>query len=224
MVDRAIILLSGGLDCTVALAWALNKRQNCFCLSFDYAQKHNIELEAAKKVCAYYGLKQQVIHIDPHCFAGSSLVERELEVPKGRSENDIISSGIQSTYVPARNTLFMSYAMGYAEILNAKAIYVGFNKMDRGGYPDCLPAFVEAFQSVINVATKQSVESTPPTIISPLLDLDKREIVALGIDLGAPLELTHSCYSPTSVGLPCSLCDACRLRDDAFAHARKTMS
>lgn len=216
----AIILFSGGLDSTVALAVAKDRGRKCFCISFDYRQKHLVELKAAENICGHYGVHQKIIKIDPNCFSGSSLVDETVNVPVGRSQGEILSSGIQNTYVPARNTLFLSYALGYAEVVGACEIYVGFNKMDRGGYPDCRPEFVRAFQGVVDVATKQSAEGTPPQLLTPLIDLDKREIVELGVKLRAPIELTHSCYSPTSDGRPCHQCDACILREEAFESLR----
>jgi 7-cyano-7-deazaguanine synthase len=215
----AIILFSGGIDSTVTLALAIEKGINCHCLSFDYGQRHKIELTAAKKICDHYGLKQRIITIDPNCFSGCSLVDQDIDVPTGRTESEIVKAGIPNTYVPARNTLFLSFAMGYCEILAADEIHLGFNIMDRSGYPDCRPEFVEAFQGVMNVATKQSAEYSAPQLITPLIDLNKTEIIALGRKLHVPLELTHSCYSPNADDLPCGQCDACRLREEAFMQA-----
>lgn len=219
MTKKAIILLSGGIDSTVNLAIAIDRGLDCYAISFDYEQRHRVELKSAAAICTHYGVEQRVIKIDPSSFAGSSLVDHNVDVPTSRKGSDILEGGIPNTYVPARNTLFLSYAVGFAETLNADEIHVGMNAMDRGAYPDCRPEFVVAFQNLINVATKQSVEQTPPQLITPLLELNKAEIIALGMELNAPLELTHTCYSPTSSGLQCGVCDACHLRAEGFEEA-----
>lgn len=211
---RAIVLLSGGLDSTVLLAIALKQQRECYALSFDYGQRHRIELDSAKKIARHYGVDHRIIAIDPTVFAKSSLVSTAA-VPKDRTPSQISSGSIPNTYVPARNTLFLAYALGQAEIQDAKEIYVGFNALDRLPYPDCRPEFVHAFQALIQVATKQSVEGEPPKIMTPLIDWDKCEIIRQGQALNAPLDLTFSCYDPCN-NQPCLRCDACVLRHAAF--------
>lgn len=212
---KAVVLLSGGLDSTVILASALHEGRECYALSFDYGQRHRIELEHAKKIAFYYNVKHQVVPIDSTLFQLSSLTS-DLEVPKNRSLEEI-GNKIPNTYVPARNTLFLSYAMALAELLNAEEIYAGPNALDNPSYPDCSPTFIKAFQGVMNVATKQAMEGSAPQLLTPLLYLDKAEIVRKGISLNAPLHLTFSCYDPLPSKDPCGTCDACILRADGFA-------
>lgn len=212
---KAIILLSGGLDSTVMLAKALQQGNECYALSFNYGQRHKIELKAAENIAAFYDVPHRIIMIDPACFDNSSLVT-SLAVPKDRTAQQISSGGIPNTYVPARNTLFLAYAVGQAEILEAQEIHVGFNAMDCNPYPDCRPEFVNAFQLVINIATKQGVEGRPPRLITPLIDLNKTEIFKLGFSLNAPIDLSFSCYDPTIDDRPCHHCDACILRNAAL--------
>jgi 7-cyano-7-deazaguanine synthase len=211
---KAIILFSGGIDSTVILADALSKGRDCLALSFDYGQRHRVELEQAKKIAKIYGVPHRIIHIDPQTFDQSSLVN-EADVPINRTAEDIESGGIPSTYVPARNTLFLSYALGQAEIFEAQEIYIGCNKDDRLPYPDCRPAFIEAFQALIATATKQSVTAKPPKLVAPLLDMTKKDIVEKGRTLKVPLEMTHSCYNPDRIGDPCYACGACIIRKEA---------
>jgi 7-cyano-7-deazaguanine synthase len=216
-MKKAIILLSGGVDSTVILASALSQGLTCHTLSFDYGQRHLIELDAAAKIAAYYGVRNQVIRINPDTFGKdtfgkSSLVESTLKAPRNRSLDEISSSGIPNTYVPARNTLFLSYALAICEIHGAQEIHYGANALDNSGYPDCRPQYVQAFQQMVNYATKQSVEETPPQIVTPLIAMTKQEIFALALALKAPLELTWSCYQPTVDQKPCGACDACILR------------
>lgn len=211
---RAIILLSGGLDSTVILAKALSEGRECYALSFDYGQRHRWELRAAQQIAAYYKVPHHIIKVDPSTFANSSLVSM-MQVPKGRSLQEMNDAGIPNTYVPARNTLFLAYALGQAEILKAQEIYIGVNALDNN-YPDCCPAFIKAFQALICVATKQSLEVLPPTLLTPLISLTKQEIVKLGRSLAAPLELSFSCYDPSSEGEACFQCDACILRQLGF--------
>jgi 7-cyano-7-deazaguanine synthase len=212
---KAVILFSGGIDSTVALAMALEKDRECYALSFDYGQRHRIELDFAKEIAKHYGISLKIICIDPSVFGKTSLVGK-FPVPKDRSTSIIKASGIPNTYVPARNTLFLAYALGQAEILEASEIYVGFNDMDNSPYPDCRPAFVKAFQGLIEVATKQSVEGRVPQLLAPIISMNKTEIIQQGLALNAPLHLTFSCYDPTLDGKPCGRCDACRLRIEAF--------
>lgn len=215
---KAIILLSGGLDSTVVLAMALAKGRLCYSISFQYGQKHRQELDAAKNIASYYGISHQIIQLDPSAFATSSLVSEKC-VPQGRSMEEMARGGIPSTYVPARNTIFLAYALSQCELHGADEIHFGPNRLDAPCYPDCRPAYLNAFQTLINLATKQAVTQAAPLLVTPLIDLDKREIIQKGIELKAPLEMTWSCYSPTSEQKPCLQCDACILRRDGFASA-----
>lgn len=214
---KAIVLFSGGIDSTVLLALALEKGLDCLALSFDYGQRHRVELNSARAICEYYQVPQCLVAIDPTTFASSSLLQKNLTPHQSRTPKEIADSGIPNTYVPARNTLFLSYALGYAEINEAEEIHFGMNVLDRKGYPDCRPEFLEAFQKVASLATKQSVESKGPQIIAPLKNLNKAMIIAEGMRLNAPLELTHSCYNPTKSGIQCGKCDACILRNEGFS-------
>lgn len=208
---KAVLLFSGGLDSTVMLAMALQLGRECNALSFDYGQRHRVELEAAKQIAQYYGISHRIIQIDKAAFSSSALVSNAA-LPKGRNPQEIALGGIPSTYVPARNTLFLAYALGQAEILGAQEIHVGFNAMDRLPYPDCCPEFVDAFQALIQVATKQSVQGQAPRLVTPLINMDKTAIIRQGKLLQAPLHLSFSCYDPTPQGQPCRQCDACVLR------------
>ncbi|MFQ5730036.1 MAG: 7-cyano-7-deazaguanine synthase QueC [Waddliaceae bacterium] len=208
---KAVVLLSGGLDSAVVLTLALEKGRECIAISFDYGQRHRIELEYAKKLARHYCVPHHIIDIDRNCCANSSLVSGG-EVPKNRSTEEIENEGIPNTYVPARNTLFLAYATGQAEIYNAQEIYAGPNLLDRKPYPDCRPEFYQAFQGVINLASKQAMEGNPPRLLTPLIDWDKKEIVEQARKLKVPLHLTFSCYDPTPQGRPCHQCDACLLR------------
>jgi len=219
---KAIVLLSGGLDTAVVLALALEKGRECIAISFDYGQRHKIELDYARKIAKYYGVTQQVITIDPSFFANSSLVFQD-DVPKNRSSKQIANGGIPSTYVPARNTLFLAYAIGQAEIFDAQEIYVGPNRLDYTPYPDCRPAFHDAFQAVINLATKQAMHGKPPQLLTPLIKWDKKEIIKQALKLKVPIDMTFSCYDPTSAGQACLNCDACCLRSEALSFAKKTL-
>ena len=212
---KAVILFSGGLDSTVVLALALEKKRDCYALSFDYGQKHRIELESAKRITQHYAVPHQITPISSPHFSHSSLVSNH-SPPKNRSQEAIEKEGVPSTYVPARNTLFLAYALGQAEFIEAEEIYFGPNILDYHPYPDCRPEFIEAFQGVMNVATKQATHS-PPRLITPLIHWNKEEIITEGRRLNAPLHLSFSCYSPTSEGDPCDCCDACLLRSRAFS-------
>lgn len=214
---QAIILLSGGIDSTVVLALALEAKRSVTALSFDYGQRHRKELEHAKQIARYFKVDHRIIKIDPAIFAKTSLVG-SMDVPKDRNLETIANSGIPSTYVPARNTLFLAYAIGQAEIFEAQEIYAGPNLLDRNPYPDCRPEYYEAFQRVIDLATKQAVEGRAPKLITPLIDLDKASIVQEGKRLHVPFEMTFSCYSPTVRGEPCKRCDACLIREEALSN------
>lgn len=212
---KAIILLSGGLDSTVILAMAIAQGKECIALSFDYGQRHRVELDAASAIAEYYRIPHHLIKIDPQAFVGSALTSHE-PIAKNRNVQEMASQGIPNTYVPARNTLFLAYAMGLAERCQVDEIHFGANRDDRLCYPDCQPAFMEAFQGVLNVATKQACEGHPVRLVTPLADLAKSEIIRLGMALKAPLDQTISCYDPDRDGRPCFQCDACVLRNQSY--------
>jgi 7-cyano-7-deazaguanine synthase len=214
-MTKAIILLSGGLDSTIILALALAQKKTCYALSFDYGQRHLVELEAAKAIAHYYQVPHQIIKIESSAFGQSSLVSN-LTVPHNHVVENISRQGIQNTYVPARNTLFLAYAVGQAELHQAQEIHFGPNKLDDSCYVDCRPAYIQTFQSLINIATKQAVEGAPPKLVTPLINWDKAEIIRQGLALKVPLDLTISCYNPISLRLVCQQCDACLLREDGF--------
>ena len=216
---KAVCLLSGGLDSSTCLALARREGYECYALSFDYGQRHRIELEAAARVAQSLGAARHVVaHIDLRQIGHSALTS-ELAVPKGRSPQDM-SHGIPVTYVPARNTIFLSFALAWAEVLEAPDIFIGVNALDYSGYPDCRPEFIEAFTRMANLATKAGVEGTLAVRIhTPLIRLSKAEIVKLGRDLGLDFSLTHSCYDPDPEGRPCGQCDSCLLRRKGFEEA-----
>ena len=213
---RAVCLLSGGLDSTTCLAWAKREGFACYALSFDYGQRHRVELEAARRVAAALSAEQhRIAAFDLRMFGGSALTS-DIEVPK----NGSAGAGIPITYVPARNTVFLSFALAWAEVLEASDIVIGVNAVDYSGYPDCRPEFIEAFERMANLATKAGVEGrTRIKIHAPLIRLSKAEIVRLAVDLGVDLSLTHSCYDPDESGHPCGACDSCILRLKGFAEA-----
>lgn len=216
MADRAVILLSGGLDSATCLALARSQGLRCHCLSVDYGQRHDVELQAAGKVFkALGGEEHRTVKIDLRAIGGSALTD-DIAVPKGGTE------GIPATYVPARNTVFLSLALGYAETLDASEIWVGVNAVDYSGYPDCRPAFVEAFQSLADVATKAGVEGHGPKVVAPLIHLTKPQIIQKGLDHGLDYGLTTSCYDPNSDGRACGECDSCLIRQCAFAELGMT--
>ncbi|HEX4809271.1 MAG TPA: 7-cyano-7-deazaguanine synthase QueC [Bryobacteraceae bacterium] len=216
---RAICLLSGGLDSTTCLAIARAEGFDCYCLSFDYGQRHRIELDAAARVAQSLGaLEHRVARIDLRVFGGSALTS-DIAVPKDR-RSDAMAAGIPITYVPARNTIFLSFALAYAEVAGASDIFIGVNAIDYSGYPDCRPEFIHAFEAMANLATKAGVEgATKLTIQTPLISMSKAEIVRKAAELGVDLSLTFSCYDPDSRGNPCGHCDSCLLRRKGFAEA-----
>ncbi len=216
---KAVCLLSGGLDSTTCLAWALREGFDCYALSFDYGQRHRVELEAARRIARELGAADhRVAKIDLRVFGHSALTD-EIEVPKGRDEA-AMNREIPITYVPARNTIFLAFALAWAEVLEASDIYIGVNALDYSGYPDCRPEFIQAFEQMSNLATKAGVEGrTRIRIRTPLLQLSKAEIVELGLDLNVPFALTHSCYDPDEAGRPCGACDSCLLRAKGFREA-----
>jgi 7-cyano-7-deazaguanine synthase len=212
---RAVVLLSGGLDSATCLAIARSEGFACHCLSVDYGQRHAAELAAAARVAAAHGaVEHRVVHLDIGQFGGSALTDTAIAVPTGG-----IKPGIPVTYVPARNTIMLSLALGWAEILGAQDIFVGVNAVDYSGYPDCRPAFIEAFERLANIATKASVEGHALTLHAPLINLSKSEIIRRGTALGVDYALTVSCYQADAEGRACGLCDSCRLRREGFAIA-----
>ena len=216
---KAVCLLSGGLDSSTCLALARRQGFECYALSFDYGQRHRAELDAARRVAAHLGAARHLVaRIDTEVFAGSALTGGA-EVPKSRSAEQM-SAGIPVTYVPARNTVFLSYALAWAEVLEAADIFIGVNAIDYSGYPDCRPEYIEAFERMANLATKAAVEGRARIHIhAPLASLSKAGIVRLGTELGVDFGLTHSCYDPDDAGLPCGACDSCQLRRKGFAEA-----
>jgi 7-cyano-7-deazaguanine synthase len=215
MSRRAVVLLSGGLDSATTLAIARAEGFDCYALSFRYGQRHAAELDAAARVAKAVGAKEHVIlDIDLRKFGGSALTD-EIAVPKDRDLDDTIPV----TYVPARNTIFLSFALGYAEVLGARDIFIGVNALDYSGYPDCRPEFIAAFQHMADLATKAGVEGNRVTIHAPLIQMTKAQIIRKGLELGVDFELTLSCYDPSPDGDPCGRCDACQLRAKGFAEA-----
>src|SRR4029077_8337004 len=215
----AVCLLSGGLDSSTCLALARRDGYECYALSFDYGQRHRIELEAAARVAASIGVREhRTAHIDLRVF-GASALTADIEVPKPRSPADM-AQGIPVTYVPARNTIFLSYALAWAEVLQASDIFIGVNALDYSGYPDCRPEFIEAYERMANLATRSGVEGrTRIKIHTPLIQLSKAEIIKKGMELGVDFRLTHSCYDPGPGGRPCGQCDSCVLRRKGFEEA-----
>jgi 7-cyano-7-deazaguanine synthase len=213
---KAVILLSGGLDSATVLAIAKAEGYALYALSFSYGQRHAWELEAAKRVAASIGVAQhRTTQIDLRAFGGSALTD-DIDVPKGRDAEEM-SHGIPITYVPARNTIFLSFALAWAEVLGASDIFLGVNALDYSGYPDCRPAFVEAFEKMANLATKAGVEGHQHLRIhTPLIAMTKAQIIATGTELGVNYALTSSCYDPSPTGVPCGQCDSCLLRQKGF--------
>ncbi|MGH9721151.1 MAG: 7-cyano-7-deazaguanine synthase QueC [Bryobacteraceae bacterium] len=219
MTRRAVCLLSGGLDSATCLALARREGLACYALSFDYGQRHRIELEAAARVAAHLGaVEHRVVRVDLRAFGHSALTD-DIPVPKGRALAEMTGE-IPVTYVPARNTVFLSFALAWAEVLESSDIYLGVNALDYSGYPDCRPEYIEAFERMANLATKAGVEGrTRVRIHTPLIQLSKAEIVRAGIKVGVDFALTHSCYDPDDGGRPCGACDSCLLRRKGFEEA-----
>jgi 7-cyano-7-deazaguanine synthase len=214
-MKRAVVLLSGGLDSATTLAVCNREGFEPYALSFDYGQRHNIEVLAAKRVAASLGAREhRFADIDLRIFGRSALTD-EIPVPKNRSEK----AGIPTTYVPARNTIFLSYALAWCEVLGAADIFIGVNAIDYSGYPDCRPAFIAAFEDLASLATKVGVEGTRFHIHAPLLAMSKAQIIEKGMALGVDFSLTHSCYDPTPDLLACGECDSCRIRLEGFREA-----
>jgi 7-cyano-7-deazaguanine synthase len=217
-MKRAVVLLSGGIDSTTTLAIAIAEGCEVYALSFDYGQRHQIEVEAARRVADSLGAKEhRVAKIDMRVFGGSALTDN-IDVPKQRSETEI-ALGIPVTYVPARNTIFLAYALAWAEAISASDIFLGVNAIDYSGYPDCRPEFIEAFETLANLGTKAGVEGRRFHIHTPLIKFSKAEIIRKAVELGVDLSLTHSCYDPSREGLACGQCDSCLLRLKGFREA-----
>jgi 7-cyano-7-deazaguanine synthase len=217
---KAVVLLSGGLDSTTVLAIARNDGFETYALSFDYGQRHAIEIDSARRVAQALGARDHVVvDFDLRKFGGGSALTSDVDVPKGRSLGEM-SHGIPITYVPARNTIFLSFALAWAETLGANDIYVGVNALDYSGYPDCRPEYLAAFAKMADLATKSGVEGTQHLEIhAPLIELTKAQIIQRGLALGVDYSLTTSCYDPAPDGRPCAGCDSCLLREKGFAEA-----
>ena len=216
---NAVVLTSGGLDSTTVLAMAREQGYRLYSLSFAYGQRHDFELEAAKKVAESMGVvRHLVLNIDLGLIGGSALTD-DIEVPKGRALEEM-EAEIPVTYVPARNTIFLSYALAWAEVLPSTDIFIGVNAVDYSGYPDCRPEFIAAYEKMANLATKAGVTGEAPlTIHTPLMKLSKAAIIRQGVSLGVDYGITHSCYDPDPRGLSCGACDSCRLRHQGFVEA-----
>ena len=211
---RAVILVSGGLDSTTVLAMARTQGYDCYALSFDYGQRHRAELFAAQKVSAVLGdVEHKVVHLNLDSIGGSALTDKSIDVPEEQTE------GIPVTYVPARNTIFLSIALGWAEVLGAHDIFIGVNAVDYSGYPDCRPEYIASFEAMASLATRAGVEGQTISINTPLMHLGKGEIISAGVALGVDYSLTVSCYQATDEGLACGRCDSCRLRREGFNQA-----
>lgn len=211
---KAVVLVSGGLDSTTVLAMARSQGYECYTLSFDYGQRHRAELNAAERTARELGATEhKVVNLDLRSIGGSALTDDNIDVPEEET------GGIPVTYVPARNTVFLSIALGWAEVLGAQDIFIGVNAVDYSGYPDCRPDFIEAFETLANLATKAGVEGQKMRIQTPLIDLSKAEIVRQGEALGVDYGLTVSCYQANDEGLACGKCDSCRLRRQGFEAA-----
>jgi len=219
---RAVVLLSGGLDSTTALAIARSHGYELHAMSFRYGQRHSVEIECASKVAKAADVRRHlIVDLDLRAVGGSALTD-QIEVPKERSVEEI-GSGIPTTYVPARNTIFLSFALAWAEVLGAEDIFIGVNALDYSGYPDCRPEYIEAFEKLAGLATKAGVEGTLRLRIhTPLIAMTKAEIIRTGLALGVDYSLTHSCYDPDAQGLACGRCDSCLLRLKGFAEAGAT--
>lgn len=215
---HAIVLLSGGLDSTTALAWAQGEGMTCHTLAIDYGQRHRVELDSAARVAAMRGVTDhRLVRVDLRAIGGSALTD-DVAVPKGRDEA-AMATGVPVTYVPARNATFLSIALGFAETVGATDLIAGMNVLDYSGYPDCRPEFVRAFEAMAALATQAGVEGARFTVHTPLMRLDKAGIIRLGVSLGVDYSITHSCYDPTPEGLACGACDSCTLRAKGFREA-----
>src|SRR6266487_1382704 len=217
-MKHAVILLSGGIDSATTLAIAMADGYESCAISFDYGQRHGLELEAARRVARSLGAKEhRVVKIDNRLFGGSALTA-DVDVPKKRSEKEI-GAGIPVTYVPARNTIFLAHALGWAEVIGAGHIFLGVNAIDYSGYPDCRPEFIALFETLANIGTKAGIEGRRFQIHAPLIKFSKADIIRKARELDVDLALTHSCYDPAPNGLACGLCDSCQLRLKGFREA-----
>ena len=213
-MEKAVVLLSGGLDSTTCMAVAKEHGRDPYPISFDYHQRHSIELDGAKKVAAFYKVKKHlIIETNMESIGGSALTDEAIGVPEG----DTSRQSVPVTYVPARNLIFLSYALGYAEVIGARYVYIGVNSVDYSGYPDCRPEFIRHFQAVADYSTEAASEGKRIEIVAPLQELSKADIVRLAARLAVPLELTHSCYNGGEKA--CGICDSCKLRLQGFAEA-----
>ncbi len=220
-MKKAVILLSGGIDSTTTLAIAKSEDYACYALSFQYGQRHSYELYAAKRIAGQFQVKKHLIlDIELSPIGGSALTD-DIPVPKERS-NEEMSHGIPVTYVPARNTIFLSFALGWAEVLKAFDIFIGVNALDYSGYPDCRPQYIDAYEKMANLATRSAVEGDNITIHTPLIAMTKAQIIQTGTSFGVDFGLTHSCYDPDQNGLACGKCDSCLLRKKGFKEAGVT--
>lgn len=211
---KAVVLLSGGLDSATALAIAREHGFETYCLSLDYHQRHISELEAAKRIAHQLGAKEhKIVQLDLSLFGGSALTDNAISVPEEATE------GIPVTYVPARNTIMLSLSLAWAEVLKAQDIFIGVNALDYSGYPDCRGEYVQAFQTMANLATKSAIEGQTITVHAPLIDLSKADIIRRGVGLGVDYGLTVSCYQADHLGRACGVCDSCRFRKEGFAQA-----
>jgi 7-cyano-7-deazaguanine synthase len=214
MTDKAVVLVSGGLDSSTVLALALQQGYRCYTLSFDYGQRHRSELEAAKRVSELMKVEEhKIVRLDMGTIGGSALTDTTIDVPEQET------AGIPVTYVPARNTVFLSIALGWAEVLEADTIFLGVNAVDYSGYPDCRPEYISSFETMANLATRAGVEGKKLSIQAPLIDMTKGEIVSAGASLGVDYSQTVSCYQASIEGLACGKCDSCRLRIEGFNQA-----
>ena len=214
MSDKAVVLVSGGLDSSTVLALALQQGYRCYTLSFDYGQRHRSELEAAKRVSELMKVEEhKIVRLDLGTIGGSALTDTTIDVPEQET------AGIPVTYVPARNTVFLSIALGWAEVLEADTIFLGVNAVDYSGYPDCRPEYISSFEAMANLATRAGVEGNKLSIQAPLIDMTKGEIVSAGASLGIDYSQTVSCYQASIEGLACGKCDSCRLRIEGFNQA-----
>lgn len=214
MSDKAVVLVSGGLDSSTVLALALQQGYRCYTLSFDYGQRHRSELEAAKRVSELMKVEEhKIVRLDLGTIGGSALTDTTIDVPEQET------AGIPVTYVPARNTVFLSIALGWAEVLEADTIFLGVNAVDYSGYPDCRPEYISSFEIMANLATRAGVEGKKLSIQAPLIDMTKGEIISAGASLGVDYSQTVSCYQASIEGLACGKCDSCRLRIEGFNQA-----
>ncbi|MCX5756309.1 MAG: 7-cyano-7-deazaguanine synthase QueC [Gemmatimonadetes bacterium] len=221
MTRPAVLLLSGGLDSTTLLASAKQHSWQVYALTFRYGQRHDVEVARAQAIAADYGVVRHVVaDIDLRVFGGSALTSSDIDVPKDRGA-EAMADGIPATYVPARNTIFLSYALAWAEVLGARDLFIGVNALDYSGYPDCRPEFITAFEQLANLATKAGTQGGDRfTVHTPLMTMSKANIIALGVSLGVDYGATTSCYDPAADGAACGRCDACQLRKKGFAEAR----